>query len=835
MMTSRKLLLASSAFALALSAQPTFAQESEEGASGYGDIIVTARKKQESILKVPVVETVLTQEALETYQINNISDVVSKIPGLVSGDSVLAIGAQMSLRGVGSNSLDQGVDQSVSLNVDGLQMTHGMAFRAASFDLAQIEVLKGPQALYFGKNSTAGVISFRSADPGDEVEIKAAVSYEFETEEKRAELIYSTPLSDTVGLRLAGFYSDSLGAWRNRATAQPGSFGADPKNVKFGGSESWAIRGTLLWEPSDDVTVRIKGNVVSDRYRHGGLSTLAYCPDGTDIRPEITAIRFHPNEDCHYDKTTYAVDLGPAYPGVRNGGTPFLWVDQYFGTAEVDYNITDELQFTSVTGYYKNATDTMINGTFAGYGSPSYYADNDFSRREFTQEVRLDSDFADSPLNFTAGAFYQDGKMSNGFKLVSPGFPLVSGTSTIDIESFSAFGQGRFAVTDTLEFTGGVRWTHEKRGLRVHDYSHYIYGQLDEVPLAPGSDHISSKNWSPEFTITYTPTDDLTVFAAAKQAYKSGSFIIVIPGNPGEDKHFGDEKARGAEIGVKSRWFDRALSVDIAGYYYRYYGLQTGVNEPSQGGLPVLRTVNAGKAEIYGIDFEAHYRPPSLEGLTLNLAANWNKSKFLELDNIKCFGGQTVALGCSEAWVALPPAGTANPAARIYYDQANPGPGAIVDPSGQTTLLGRYANQNLKGVPFVRAPEWQVNFGFEYDMPVGDNMRFVFANDNRYSSSYTAILGNPKTVPAILQPKALKIDASLILYGPDDRWNIGVFGKNLTDKLRPGYCTSLNYPGAQSEWPPLAGGTALDASGSDEIACSFAEVRTISVRFGVNF
>ena len=102
-----------------------------------------------------------------------------------------------------------------------------------------------------------------------------------------------------------------------------------------------------------------------------------------------------------------------------------------------------------MTGYYKNATDTMINGTFAGYGSPSYYADNDFSRREFTQEVRLDSDFADSPLNFTAGAFYQDGKMSNGFKLVSPGFPLVSGTSTIDIESFSAFGQGRFALTDT--------------------------------------------------------------------------------------------------------------------------------------------------------------------------------------------------------------------------------------------------------------------------------------------------------------------------------------------------------------------------------------------------
>jgi len=828
MRTSRNVLLATTSFALVMAAQPALAQESDEGARGFGDIIVTARKKQESVLKVPVVETVISQETLANYQINDLDDITGHIPGLVAGDAVLAIGVQMSLRGVGSNSLDQGVDQSVSLNIDGMQLSHGMAFRAASFDLAQVEVLKGPQALYFGKNSTAGVISFRSADPGDEVEVKAAVSYEFETDEKRAELIYSTPLSDTVGLRLAGFYSDSIGAWRNRATAQPGSFGQDPKNVKFGGGESWMARATLLWEPSSDVTVRLKGNIVQDKYRQGGLSTLSYCPDGTGKRDEITAIRFHPNEDCVYDKTTYAVDLTESYPGVRNGGTPFLNVDQYFGTLEVDYNVSDELLFSSVTGYYDNTTDTMINGTFAGYGSPSYYADNHFTRSDFTQEFRLDSDFADSPVNFTVGAYYQDGKMSNGFALVAPFFPLISGTSTIDIESFSAFGQARWAATETLEIAAGVRWQNEKRDLRVHDFSHYVFGQLDEVALATDSDHISSKNWSPELTVTYTPTDDFTVFAALKQAYKSGSFIIVIPGNPGEDKSFGDEKVQGGEVGIKSRLFDRALTLDIAGYYYEYSGLQTGVNESSAEGLPVLRTVNAGKARIHGVDFEAHYRPPSIDGLGLNLAINWNKSKFVELNNVPCYGGQTIALGCDQFWKALPVVST-------EYTQSNPGPGAVVDPSGATTLLGRYTSQNLKGAPFVRAPEWQINFGFDYEMPVGGDMRLVFVNANRYSSSYTTILGNPKARPATLEPKALKIDANLTLYGPDDRWSIGIFGKNLTDKLRPGYCSSVNYPGAQSQFPPLRGGTALDESGSDEIACSFAEVRTIGVRFGVNF
>ncbi len=158
---------------------------------------------------------------------------------------------------------------------------------------------------------------------------------------------------------------------------------------------------------------------------------------------------------------------------------------------------------------------------------------------------------------------------------------------------------------------------------------------------------ISSKNWSPEFTITYKPSDTFTVFAAFKQAYKSGSFDIVIPSPPPANKSFGDEKVQGGEVGIKSRWLDRSLSFDMAGYYYRYTGLQTGVNEPNQNGLPVLRTINAGKGEVYGIDMEMKYRPPTIDGLALNFALNYNRTKFLELDNVPCRGGQQEAQGCN--------------------------------------------------------------------------------------------------------------------------------------------------------------------------------------------
>ncbi len=202
----------------------------EEGANDRNaEIIVTARKQAELILEVPVVESVLTEEAIERYQINDIQDVVSKVPGLFSGNLVLAIGEMMSLRGVGSNSLNQGVDQSVSLNIDGLSVTHGLAYRAATFDLQQVEVFKGPQALYYGKNATAGVISLRSADPGDKLELIGRLGYEFEAAEKRGELIVSAPLGETLGVRIAGLYSDVRGSGRNTATALPGFGGKDPK------------------------------------------------------------------------------------------------------------------------------------------------------------------------------------------------------------------------------------------------------------------------------------------------------------------------------------------------------------------------------------------------------------------------------------------------------------------------------------------------------------------------------------------------------------------------------------------------------------------------------
>ena len=122
------------------------------------------------------------------------------------------------MRGIGTSALDAGVDQSVSLNIDGQQFSQGLAFKSGLFDLAQAEVLKGPQALFFGKNSPAG--RDRANDRRSRAtfaEAIARVSYEFEAREPRVELIASGPVSDTLGLRLAGLVVGCEGFFRNTA------------------------------------------------------------------------------------------------------------------------------------------------------------------------------------------------------------------------------------------------------------------------------------------------------------------------------------------------------------------------------------------------------------------------------------------------------------------------------------------------------------------------------------------------------------------------------------------------------------------------------------------
>jgi iron complex outermembrane receptor protein len=770
-MRSKTLLLAAISSSTLFGGLPAWAQDATT--ADASDIVVTARKRQESILKVPVVETVLSSETLAKAQIVDIRGVATKVPGLFVSESVNTIGTLISLRGIGTSALDSGVDQSVSLNIDGQQFSQGLTFKSGLFDLAQAEVLKGPQALFFGKNSPGGVIALTTADPQDFVEIIGRFSYEFQAREPRTELILSGPVSDTLGLRLAASWSDNKGWFKNTAglTARPDLGGLAPASKRSGGNENWIIRATAVWQPTDRFKARLKVNFTDDDSKNPNGLQFISCPagGGPGFFNQIPFIGG--DQNCVLDDKTAIVDLDPqAFPGVPNNGTPFLKIRQRFGVLDLSYELADDVTVSSTTGYYRNRTDGMIHGTYAG-AAASLYADNDFYRRDITQEIRIQSDYADAPLNWMLGGYYQDAKMTNNIIIgwnqelnpitaaVTSAFlptPLTlpaildRGTHNVDIESKSLFGQVRWHPADQLEIGAGIRWTDESRSNRPTRFG---------APVTIPKPEISSKNWSPELTITYTPTDDLTIFGALKQGYKSGSYQITTPNPNNEDRSFGDEKVQGGEVGMKARLLERAMNVNVAFYYYRYEGLQIGVSQPADEatGIPITLTKNAGKARTYGIDFDATYRPPSFDGLSLNLAVNWNKAKFLELDGLPCYGGQTIAAGCNQ----------------------------VLNPQ-----TGRFTARSETGTPLERAPEWQIIGGLDYEAPLNDWLGFGFGTSAQHSSSWTSPIGKRAD---FRQPSFTKLNAYLTLKGNDDSWELSLIGNNLNNVIRCGYCTNSDF------------------------------------------
>lgn len=770
----------------------------EASTAGLEEIVVTARKQQESILKVPVVETVLTQEFLEKYQTQDLYAVATRVPGFVIGTAILSGGPQVSMRGIGTTANNATIEQSVSLNIDGLQLSQGLAYGLGMFDIGQVEVLKGPQALFYGKNSPAGVISLRSADPTDKVELVVRGGYESYAEEKVGDVIASGPVADSLRLRLAVRFSDQDGFFYNDAVGIPGLGGRTPADRDVAPLEKWIVRGTALFNPSDIYNARLKLNYGRDALTgNAGALQLAFCPDGTGPVPPVN-IPFITGDTCKLDKTigTAWYDLA-AFPGIRNGGVPFARIEQKFGTLEQNIIVSDALTLTSVTGLY----DMTQSALFAGGTSRaaiSIATDNDFDIRDFTQELRLTSDYP-GLVNFMVGGFYQDGLQKNRVHLrgnTAIGLPatLQSVRHEIDISSVSLFGQVIWDVTPTLEIAPGVRWTDEER---THTELNYNPGNGPLGPVLLPDPKLKSNNVSPEVSVTYTPTDDLTVFGSYRTGFKSGSFTTIQFVSSTTLSSFGDEEVKGGEMGVKARLLDRRLAVNLAGYYYEYSGLQVGANEQSSSGVFAIRTINAASASVRGVELDATYAPPPIEGLTLSAAVNFNRARYGSFKNAPCGNGQTISEGCNQ----------------------------LLNPA-----TGRFTSQDLSGRRLVRAPEWTGNLSFDYETPVGQDMALGVGVSGSYSSSYSTTLVDQ---PGFGQGAYTKTNANIALRGPNEAWEVALIGSNLANKITTGQCYNSNTQNGVVFGGLISGGPTKGPAGSDEGLCVAERGREVWLRLTV--
>ena len=789
---------------------PSHAQQATSSAvevpqQELGEIVVTARKRQESSLDVPVIENIIQPAQIESLAVVDLTELPTLVPGLVVGHYEGGLGAQTAIRGVGSVAEDQGIDQSVGLNIDGMSLNNGTAMLSGLFDLQQVEVLKGPQSLFYGKSTTAGVISIRTADPTEKTEVITQAGYDFVAKNPRAELILSGPVTDTLKLRLSGMYSHSEGYFDNLAMGLPPTGSVDPRYENASNSQNFIIRGTAVWTPSSQFDARAKVNWVEDLANDADTAEIL-CPGGIASPPPFPGIPFYQgSHQCGLGRNLWNVDMNPAaFDGlINNSGSPFRDTYQQYYILEMNYRPIDHLALSSTTAYYHDAETLLANATDTSYAAPAIAGQYRLAKHQFTEEVRLTSDFA-TPLNYMLGAFYENGNRQDRISVFGNtfyGLPpiLFDNEPQVGIITKSVYGQLRWKVVPQVELAAGARWTEETRTESAVAFSTTAYSTAPPTNIPVVVPQVHSNNVYPDFTATYKPTEDRTFFAAFKEAYKSGSFTLgQLPGPNGLDNAVGPEKAIGGEVGIKTLMLEQHLLLNAATYYYHYTGLQVGIISPTVNGVPTASTENAGSARTYGIDLDAAYRPANVNGLQVNGALNWNKATYVQLDSVPCWGGQTIGQGCNQ----------------------------LLNPT-----TGLYTAQNLNGTPMVRAPEWTLNFGFDYKIPVNSELTMALSNNNAYSSNFLRFLAINFPGNASYQNAYFKSDLSLALQGPSNRWEVALIGNNIFNKVIASACANADLQQGAIFSTQVTGAAVKGAAPDDDVSCYPEAGRALWLRF----
>lgn len=730
----------------------------EDGGAGLTieEIIVTARRQEETLQDVPVTVAALTEQDLDRYNINTLPAASKLVPNFLVFHGTGGSGSNLVLRGIGSSSISAAFDQSLAINVDGVVVSVGRFIHNAYMDMGQVELLKGPQSLYFGKSATAGVLSITTNDPGDEAELEAMAAYEIEHDQRQFEFILSGPVSDTIGARLAVGHTKANRLFENLAP---------DVHHRYRGEQALNGRLTFVWEPNERVRARIKYSY--SEYRNDGANGRIeeICPEGrvqpTVIPdPSFALAVLQGVDDCRLNGNTSNADLHPdlraGMPYGADNGIPFLDQDTHFVSAKLTWHFTEFMSISSVTGF----TDLEhVELDSYDFSAGVFGAVHRNVYESVSQEFQFASEF-DGPLNFMAGLHYQDvHQVFNAYQvafnlgiLVGPDRDTgraydYNKNHYLDTEAFSGFLAGYWDIVQNLELTSGFRYTHERKdGYITVPYLHAVsaFFGFGTPPLIEGLE-FEDDNISPEVALNWTLTPDISLFASYKEGFKSGgidnSALPTATLDPDRNPDFPDfliydsEKASGFEAGMKTSLLTGGMRFNASLFQYHYNDLQVQLFNSQ---TIQIQTFNASELTTEGIEFDLLWAT-RVAGLTFRAAL------------------------------------------------------AITD----TTYSKEFINstgQNLKGRTASLSADVAGFAGLSFDRAMSPYWRMNFSWDARYSSGYpfTATL-DPYT-----QSDFWLVDAALRLYSSDNRYELALIGRNITDRIyamgagaRTGACANI--------------------------------------------
>lgn len=546
------------------------------------EVVVTARKREESLQETPISVMAFGSDALEQQDITNLEGLDIKMPNVGIGGSGGLGGSNASfyIRGIGTSRNAVNQESSVALYVDDAYFGRSDGALLSVMDVQSIEVLRGPQGTLFGRSATSGAIRYITKKPTEEFEgnLQATLGSENRRDLKG---VVNIPLSDDLALRLAG-----------ATLNQDGHVDSAFSNKNFSDVNSDMARAKLLWNASDTVEVLATLDYTKMDNNGGASILLGVNPNAPFVTREASAgfdARLLPTGD--FD-TSYQT------------GENFYDSENVGGNLTINWDISENLAFKASTSW----RDIDISGAYDADGTNASLFEQVFEREieTFSQELQLSGVSLDDRLNWVAGIFYYEEEATDDrlvASTVNHGAPT-SSTRIIDpaeTESLAVFGQGTYDLNEAWSVTLGLRYTKDEKDIDSTELN--AFG-AEKVPGgAQNSDEWSAV--SGRLSLEWQAMDDIFLFTSFARGFRSGGFNDRIRTDLPNDNFgittFDEETLDMYEIGMRSELWEGRVRFNLTAFYGEYTDQQLAAVIPGS-----TRNViqNAGESHIQGLEGE---------------------------------------------------------------------------------------------------------------------------------------------------------------------------------------------------------------------------------------
>lgn len=651
---------------------PEAPRAEESGAIGIEEVVVTARRREETAQSVPIPITALSSDELRERSAKDLTDISRVTPNMDYINSASNRGtAQVFLRGIGQVNWSPVQDPKVGVYLDGVYLGRPQGAVFDIMDLERIEVLRGPQGTLFGRNTTAGLVHIITHKPEDTFGAQVQVGGGNDGQINVGAIV-NIPISDTLATRFSVQHRESDGYVKNNGA---GTHWNDENRQMF--------RGSALWTPNDVFDALLEFDYQRVREKPGlGSCEWSGPDDGADVLNEFFTTG-------NYGLQTAAYILG-VYDDIRNAcndTSAYSSGENDPDKANVDawgLNLTLNWDvgigtLTSITGY-RDMDDQNDSWGWASdkVGTPSYLEVLGHGKNpsdQFSQEFRLAGSTGN--LDWVGGVYYFEEESTNTldvplFRGVAPPdcadwpvfcLELIPGVLTLGDtalglqyfgsrtqavngknSSIAAFGEITWQFVENWSVTAGIRYTEDTR--KFHRSQILFSGVLDDGLVcpdgtAPMDDELAGvtgpmtcyqkakfNEWTPRVIFSYDASDTVMLYAGWSKGYSSGGFNQDVRMRP-----FDPEISDNWEAGMKSKWADNTLQLNVTGFFNNYKNQQitVGRNVDNQ---PTADLINAQKAQLWGIEGDVQWVPA--RGWLIMGSFGWIDGKYKEftvLDN----------------------------------------------------------------------------------------------------------------------------------------------------------------------------------------------------------